>query len=121
MAVISGNRDVQKEKYWSEIIEKYKESGKSQAQFCKDESLSVHKFYYWSGVLAKRHKRKNQTKPLEDKTSLPFVALKVPKNLDFSNKSDTAGQIEISKLVLRMSASADKSTLDCILQSLGKA
>ena len=51
---------------------------------------------------------------------LPFVALKVP-DIDFSNSHDSAEQIEISKIVFRISAGTDKSTLACILQSLEKA
>ena len=51
---------------------------------------------------------------------LPFVALKVP-DIDFSTKPVAAEHIEISKIVLRISANTDKSTLACILQSLEKA
>lgn len=115
-----GNRDLKKEKYWQEIVDKHRESGKSQAQFCKDEGLNAHKFYYWNNILAKRQKKKNPAKPLEDKMPLPFVALKVP-GIDFSSKPVSAEQIEISKIVLRISANIDKSTLICILQSLEKA
>ncbi len=116
----SGTRDLKKEKYWQEIVNRQIESGKSQARFCKDEGLNVKQFYSWKGVLAKRQKIKRQPKPLEDKMPLPFVALKVP-DIDFSSKRDSVEQIEISKIVLRMSANTDKSTLTCILQSLEKA
>jgi hypothetical protein len=114
-------RDLKKEKYWQEIIERQRESGKSQTQFCKDEGLTDHQFVYWKGVLAKRQKTKHQAKPLlEDKADLPFVTLKVP-DIDFTNNRDFAQQIEISKITFRISASTDKSTLACILQSLEKA
>jgi hypothetical protein len=121
MAVISGNRDLKKEEYWSEIIERHKGSGKSQTQFCKDESLSDHKFCYWKGVLTKRQKGKHQTRPIKNHVTIPFVPLKVPDSIDLSNKPDAAEQIEISKIVLRISANTDKTTLACILQSLEKA
>jgi hypothetical protein len=114
-------RDLKKEKYWQEIIERQRESGKSQTQFCKDEGLTDHQFVYWKGVLAKRQKTKHQAKPLlEDKADLPFVTLKVP-DIDFTNNRDFAQQIEISKITFRISAGTDKSTLACILQSLEKA
>ena len=118
----NGMKDLKKEKYWQEIIERQKESGKSQTQFCKDEGLADSTFCYWKGVLAKRQKVKNQAKPsLENKVALPFVTLKVPDSVDFNSKRDPAEQIEISKIVLRISASTDNSTLACILQSLEQA
>ncbi len=76
----NGMRDLKKEKYWQEIIERQKVSGKNQSQFCKDEGLSQ-QFCYWKGVLAKRQKIKNQAKPLLRITALPFVTLKVPMTL----------------------------------------
>jgi hypothetical protein len=116
----NSSRDLKKEKHWQAIIDRQIESGKSQAQFCKDEGLNVNQFYSWRSILAKRQKVKSQPKPLENNMPLPFVALKVP-DIDFSSKHDSVEQIEISKIVLRISANTDKSTLACILQSLEKA
>ena len=116
----NSSRDLKKEKHWQAIIDQQIESGKSQAQFCKDEGLNVKQFYSWRGVLTKRQKIKRQPKPLGDKMPLPFVALKVP-DIDFSSKRDSVEHIEISKIVFRISAGTDKSVLACILQSLEKA
>jgi len=118
--VTIGNRDLEKEKYWSEIIERHKRSGKSQAQFCKDESVNAHKFYYWHSVLAKRQKGKNRTITAKTHSTIPFVPLKVLNSFEL-NKPDAPEQIEISKIVLRISASTDRTTLACILPSLEKA
>ena len=115
-----GNRDLEKEKYWSEVIERHKRSGKSQAQFCRDESLNAHKFYYWSCVLAKRQKSKNRSAPIKNPTTLPFVPLNVVDSFEISNKPDALEQIEISKIVVRISASTDRATIACIFQSLEK-
>jgi hypothetical protein len=120
MAMTIGNRDLEKEKYWSEIIERQKRSGKSQAQFCKDENLNANKFYYWSGVLAKRQKGKNRTTPVKPPATLPFVPLRVLDNFEISNKSDALEQMEISKIVVRIPASTDRATIACIFQSLEK-
>ncbi len=118
----NGMRDLKKEKRWLEIVEKYKMSGKRCSQFCKDEGVNKDQFYYWRSTLAKRQKEKSQTKPLENKNDIPFVPLNLPNNLDFNSwPSNTAEQIEISKVVFRISANTDKSTLACILQSLEKA
>jgi transposase-like protein len=120
--VSTGMRDLKKEKRWLEIVEKYKVSGKRCSQFCKDEGVNKDQFYYWRSTLAKRQKEKSQTKPLENKNDIPFVPLNLPNNLDFSSwPSNTPEQIEISKVVFRISANTDKSTLACILQSLEKA
>ena len=121
MDVAISTRDLQKERYWSAIIERQRESGKSQAEFCRDEGLSAHNFYYWINVLAKRQKEKHQAKPKENHATIPFVPLKVPDSLDFSIKPDAAEPIEFSKIVVRISASTDKSTLACLLQFLEKA
>src|SRR5580698_7968727 len=99
MAMTIGNRDLEKEKYWSEVIERHIRSGKSQAQFCRDENLNAHKFYYWSCVLAKRQKGKSRTAPIKNPTTLPFVPLKVVDSFEISNKLDALEQIEMSKVV----------------------
>ncbi len=118
MGMTTGSRDLNKEKYWQEIIERQRKSGKNQSQFCRDESLASDKFSYWKKVLNKRYKEKKPTPPPENKINIPFVPLTLQDNFDF--KSDqNSDQIEICKIVLRISAHTDKSTLACILQSLG--
>ena len=115
-----GLRDMEKEKYWQGIIEQYKQSSMSGSEFCKQHGVSDHKFFYWKSTLAKRLKTKNQRKPPENKVDIPFVPLTFPDNIDLSSQQqNSTDQIEISKIVLRISANTDKSTLACILQSLG--
>lgn len=121
MAVTNGKRDLEKEKYWLGIVERQRQSGKSQAQFCKDEGLNDRQFYYWNSVLAKRQKGKNRARPVNNQITMPFVSLQVPGQIDFGNRVEAAERIEISKIVVRISSSTDKSTLACILQSLEKA
>ena len=115
----SNKRDLKREAYWREIIDRQKQSGKNQSQFCRDESITDHKFCYWKGVLTKRQKEKKPTPPPENKITIPFVPLNIQDNFDFAAEQNSAEQIEISKIVLRISANTDKSTLACILQSLG--
>lgn len=116
-----GNRDLKKEKHWQGIVEKQKQSGKSPSQFCKDEGLIDNQFYYWRSVLAKRQKEKKPIQPPEDKPVIPFVPLSIADNFDFAAQQNSAEQIEISKIILRIPANTDKSTLASILQSLEKA
>lgn len=115
------NRDLEKAKYWLEIVDKYQGSGKSCSQFCKDEGIKADHFYYWRKILAKRQKEKNKIQPPENKVDIPFVPLNLPNDVDFNSWQSPTEQIEISKIVLRISANTDKSTLSCILQSLEKA
>jgi len=117
-SMTTGSRDLKKEKYWQEIIERQRQSGKNQSQFCKDEGLASDKFSYWKKVLNKRYKAKNLTPPLENKINIPFVPLNIQDNFELTNKQNSE-QIEICKIVLRISSNPDKSTLACILQSLG--
>lgn len=118
IGMTTGSRDIKKEKYWQEIIERQRQSGKNQSQFCKDEGLASDKFSYWKKVLNKRYKEKKPTQLPHNKINIPFVPLNIQDNFDFTNKPDTE-QIEICKIILRISANTDKATLTCILQSLG--
>jgi hypothetical protein len=116
------SRDLEKEKYWQEIIAQYKQSSLSGSQFCKQHELTKHKFQYWKTVLEKRQKERTpQRKPAENKVDIPFVPLNLTGNTSISSLQNSSDQIEISKIVLRISAGADKSTLACILQSLEKS
>jgi hypothetical protein len=114
----TGSRDFNKENYWREIIDRQRQSGKNQSQFCKDEGVADDKFSYWKKVLAKRQKEKKPTQIPDNKINIPFVPLTLQDNFDFTSNQN-AEQIEICKIVLRISAHTDKSTLTCILQSLG--
>lgn len=114
----AGKRDVRKEQYWQETIERQRQSGKNQTQFCRDEGIAGDKFSYWKKALDRRYKAKKPMPTLEKEVTIPFVPLNISGNLDFANR-ENADQIEISKIILRISANTDKSTIACILQSLG--
>jgi hypothetical protein len=122
--VAGGNRDLKKETHWREIVDKQKQSGKSQTQFCQDEGLIDHQFCYWKNILAKRQRVvKSLPKQLpKNEAILPFVPLNLPSDLNFSSKqNNVAEHIEISKITFRISLNTDKTILACILQSLEKA
>jgi hypothetical protein len=92
--VPSNKRDLKREAYWQEIIDRQKQSGKSQSQFCRDEEITDHKFSYWKNALAKRQKAKKLTQLPDNKINIPFVPLTVQDNFDLTN-SQNAEQIEI--------------------------
>ena len=48
------NRSI-KIREWSSRLERYRRSGSTLAQFCRDEQVSVASFYYWRNRLASMH------------------------------------------------------------------
>jgi|SRR5271163_3363978 len=114
-------RDLEKEKYWQELIAQQKQSGLSGSLFCKQQGVSEHKFFYWKSSLAKRQKIKNQQKASNNKIDMPFVPLKLPSNISPKVQELSIDQIEISKITIKVSANIDKTTLSSILQSMEKS
>jgi acetyl esterase/lipase len=41
------SRDDSKARIWAARLDRYRRSGLSLAQFCRNEDVSVHNFYYW--------------------------------------------------------------------------
>jgi hypothetical protein len=79
--MVGGKRDLKKETHWQEIIDKQKQSGKSQTEFCKDEGLIDHQFCYWKSILAKRQRTVKSKQLPKKETILPFVPLTLPSDL----------------------------------------
>ena len=115
-----GKRDIEKEKYWQELITQQRQSGLSGHQFCKQQGVSEHRFFYWKSSLTKRQKIKNQQKSSDNKIDMPFVPLKLPSNPTTQVPNHSLNQIEISKITIKISASIDKTALTSILQSMEK-
>jgi len=115
--VVVCNRNLAKEAYWQEIIARKKESGKSESEFCRDEGLNRYQFIYWKTTLAKR---KSENIP-DNIPTTSFVPLNVTDKIEVGKKRNSAEQIEISKIVLRVSVNTDKSTLAGIIQSLDQS
>jgi hypothetical protein len=47
-------RDLQKERYWQEVIKRQEQSGQSVMEFCRGESISESAFYRWRSELKQR-------------------------------------------------------------------
>jgi hypothetical protein len=57
LATRKGNifrRDNKKEEFWRKVLRRWKESGLSQAEFCRKENLKVNTFSSWKHVIANR-------------------------------------------------------------------
>lgn len=119
--MVFSNRDIEKEKKWQEIIGRQKLSGKGIVEFCKSEGLRDNQFYYWRGILAKRHKKKSQPEKNENKIDIPFVPLNITDPVHLIDHHNKPEELQISKIILRIPSNCDKSILANILQSLEKA
>lgn len=47
-------RDLSKQEYWLDVIQRWQESGLGQAEFCRNESICSKKLYAWRRSLTKR-------------------------------------------------------------------
>ncbi len=54
MAARKEKRDQAKQWYWIDLIQRWQDSGHSQATFCSQENVSVKQFYYWYRQLRAR-------------------------------------------------------------------
>jgi hypothetical protein len=81
------SRDASKERYWREVIRRWKASGLEIRRFCKREGVSENCFHWWRRTLQRRDpdqgRRPPRTKPEEarrdkrlDKS--PFVPVSLP-------------------------------------------
>ncbi len=119
--MVGGIIDVNKENRWREILQQQRLSGKSQAEFCKEHQLIPHQFSYWKKALFKRDS--SQHKSVKKKQNNPgFVSLKLSQPVESTSRNNISSfeQIEISKIVVRMSVT-DKAALACVLRSLDMA
>jgi hypothetical protein len=62
------NRSI-KIREWCSRLERYRRSGSTLAQFCREEQVSVPSFYYWRDRLASMHIDKSDTAAIPDSTS----------------------------------------------------
>lgn len=89
---------------WSEIVDAWRASGQSKAEFCKKQKIVVSRFYYWCGKLEKGKKKNSpiaklsvkpvknpavREKPTVDEKPA-FVEITLPK---LSNPANVPGQV----------------------------
>ena len=49
-----GNMDGEREGFWRSKLNQWRESGKTQAEFCREQGFSANTFSSWKGVIARR-------------------------------------------------------------------
>jgi hypothetical protein len=123
----SGTRDLEKEKYWREIVLKQKASRISQKKFCLSEGLNWHTFSSWKIILQRRDfersgssEQKRQKKTPQIVQPKPFVP--VVFRPEFSNNQSNAlspvAEIDCAGVRIRILPGADVETLRALLQAI---
>lgn len=125
MARRRGERDLGKERFWREMVRRWRQSGVTIRDFCEAHGLSEPSFYGWRRELAKRdedaRERRAQTnagsqrRPAND---LPaFVPLRVTPSVPASTLEVVVG----AGNVVRVAPGFDAATLRSLLAVLAEA
>jgi hypothetical protein len=116
-----GKRDLDKEQYWRKIFVRFADSGKSRAQFCKDEGLKADVFVYWKKAIEQRDAEAQAAKAqTKRKGAKDFVHVNVvdetPKPVTKNHKP--VAQIVFSGGSVMLFENADLNILKHLLQAL---
>jgi hypothetical protein len=49
-----GARDLEKERYWREVLADWKSSGLGPAQYCHEKNIKIYSFHDWRREIARR-------------------------------------------------------------------
>jgi hypothetical protein len=71
--------DPQKQRYWEEVVRRWKESGASVREYCRGEGLRESAFYCWRRELARRSQSSAAVSQLQSKASPITPAARAPK------------------------------------------
>jgi hypothetical protein len=117
----TGKRDLAKEQYWRKIFVRFADSGKSRAQFCKDEGLKADLFVYWKKAIEQRDAEAQAAKaPAKRNSAKDFVPVNVvddtPKPVAKNQKA--VAQIVFSGGSVMLFENADLNILKHLLQAL---
>ncbi len=107
-------RDLQKERYWQEVIKRQEESGESVMTFCRRQAISESAFYRWRSEL----KQRGAPHPVGEQTNK--VARFLPVRVAEDNKSDASG-LELhlgTTCVIHLKPGFDRQTLMDVLAVL---
>ena len=101
-------------RFWRKAIKKWRNSGLSIRQFCKDQGLSKPSFYYWRKKLTKTEA--TEVDRQKDNKPSAFIEVSIPDgNLSTLELVLTSGNI------LKISSSVDSRALNNVLSVLREA
>jgi hypothetical protein len=130
----NGRRDLEKEKYWRNMIPRWESSGLSKPEFSQKENISLASLNNWISIIDRRDEekrrelardrvqrtREQQRKSRAAKSSPKFVEAKLSKEYVPKQMPD-GNQIEISTpdgFVIKLPISSNSAFLFAILQAL---
>jgi hypothetical protein len=118
-----GKRDLAREQYWREILARFSDSGKTRAQFCKDEGHKVDLFCYWTKVIPQRDAELKQARAsVKKKAPAAFVPVTVTDDIcrpiQETNKRQAVAQINFSGGSVLLFENVDFALLKSLLQAL---
>lgn len=134
--VSNGKRDLEKEKYWREVISSWQASGLSKAQFCREQGLKLNTLCGWVSVIRGRDaeqpaqlKRSKRNRRLANTANVPkgkqppieFVEAKCTDHVRRLEAHPETDRIEISTpdgLVVKLPAALNSALLFAVLQAL---
>jgi hypothetical protein len=104
-------RDPQKERFWRQVIRRWRKSGLTAGAFCLESGLTQASFYAWRRTLAAR-----------DAEAVPFAQVRVLADpTDDTVSHPVSGALELvfaNRRVLRIGAGYDAATLRRLLPLL---
>lgn len=112
-------RSDRKEFFWRRALERYRESGLSQAEFCKREQLNANTFSSWKKIIAERDVEAAAEQ--DAKTDYPFVSITAPAELEVGNAtqdSAVVAEIDLRRQTVRIYNGATAETLKAILAAV---
>ncbi len=117
----TGKRDLAKEQFWRKTFVRFADSGKTRAQFCRDEGLKADLFAYWKDVIQQRDA---ESKPAKARAKREPARAFVPVNVvDGTPKPVQKNQMAVAQIVFAggsvlLFENADLATLKHLLQAL---
>ena len=107
-------RDLQKERYWREVIKRQEQSGESVMEFCSKEAISESAFYRWRSEL--KHRNESDAAGARINKAPKFLPVKVSDE----SKAQAAG-LELhlgATCVIYLKPGFDRQTLADVLAVL---
>lgn len=112
-------RSDRKEFFWRRALERYRQSGLSQAEFCKREQLNANTFSSWKKIIADRDLEAAAEQGA--KADLPFVSVAIPAEVAAVNATQDSvavAEIDLTRRTVRIYNGATAETLKAILAAV---
>lgn len=92
----------EKRRYWEGLLKSWKESGLTQAQYCREKNLPVHRFLYWRKLI------------LPENTPATLVELPIPGPMP--NRLSPISVVVDGRCRIEIARGFDPATLEQVLR-----